>query len=94
MDIIIVLLGSVTLILLGSLIVARLLLPCEGVWLVVGATGDGGNLQQRLYGLMWLRGLGLLRCPIYVLCHNLTAEGELLTRHLKERWHSIILYQK
>lgn len=77
----------------GGLCMARALFPCSGVTLVVSAQGDGGDLQQKIYALMWLRGLGLLSCPIYLVDQGLTPQGDLLANLLMERWPHISMWQ-
>lgn len=57
-----------------------------GVWVVVWARGEGEDLEQRLRGLMWLRGLGLLPGPVLVVDAGLSDEGRALARRLAARW--------
>lgn len=71
--------------------VGRALLPVYDAWIMVVAKGKGEDLWQRLYALMWLRHLGFLHCPIYILDNGLTEEGLDLVKHLTTRWPQISL---
>lgn len=74
-----------------ALCIGRALLPVYGAWIMVVAQGNGEDLWQRLYALMWLRHFGFLRCPIYILDDGLTEEGLDLVAHLTTRWPQISL---
>lgn len=92
MDILLALALVLALAIFGTLCVARALFPCNGLYLMVLAQGDGENLQEKLYALMWLRGLGLLSCPIYLVNRGLSSEGLLLVEHLSARWPQVSLW--
>lgn len=93
MDILLAILLGISLLLFGFLCMGRVLFPCGSVHVVVPATGEGENLQQILYGLMWLRGLGLLSCTICLEDQGLSQTGRELVTHLLHRWPDIALCQ-
>ncbi len=49
-------------------LMGRLVCPVPGqeVLAVLEGQGDGGGLEQSVRALMWLRSLGLLRCPVVI----------------------------
>lgn len=63
------LLAALGLALLGGLLFGRLLRPVPGpeLWTLVPGRGGGEELERDVRALMWLRGLGLLRCPVEIL---------------------------
>lgn len=75
-----------------ALCLGRALLPIYGAWIVVEAKEDATELEQKLYALLWLQGLGLLRCPICILDKGLSEEGLALTQKLVARWQEITLW--
>lgn len=71
----------------------RALLPVYGGWIVVSAKGEGEDLEQKLYALLWLQGLGVLRLPICILDEGLSDVGLDLTRRLIGRWEEITFWE-
>ncbi len=88
------LLAALGLALLGGMLWGRLLWPGPGpgLWAVIPVRGEGENLERILRGLMWLRGLGLLRCPVAVLDTGLTPRGRALALRLCAQWPEVGLY--
>ena len=62
---------------LGWVLLGRLLrpIPARNVRLVIAGRGAGEELEQTVRGLMWLRGLGLLSCPVVIADVDLTPQG-------------------
>lgn len=77
-----------------ALCIGRAVLPVYGAWIMVVAKGNGEDLWQRLYALMWLRHFGFLHCPVYILDDGLTEEGLNLVAHLITRWPQISLCEE
>lgn len=73
---------------------ARALLPVEKAFIFLPVKDKGEDLQQRLYALMWLKNLGILRCPIYLLDQGLNAEGHSQIAQLTNRWQDIKICEK
>ena len=44
------------------------------------------------WGLMWLRGLGLLSCPVVIADVDLTPQGWELALRLTTRWPGVVLW--
>ena len=88
------LLSALGLVLLGGLLLGRLLrpIPSDDLWILVPGRGEGARLEQDLRGLMWLRGLGLLWCPIAIVDVDLTREGRELALKLAARWGNVVLW--
>jgi hypothetical protein len=72
----------------------RLLRPLPGtsIRVLIPGRGDGNGLEQAVRGLIWLRSLGLLRCPVVIGDIDLTPEGWELALRLTARWPDIILW--
>ena len=62
---------------------ARVLLPVRG---------EGERLEQQLRGFLWLRGMGLLRCPVMIIDVGLTPRGRELALRLAGRWPEVVLW--
>lgn len=88
------LLCALGLALLGELVAGRLLCSAAGqdIWTVVPGRRDGEGLERNLRSLIWLRNLGLLRCPIAIADVDLTAEGRELALRLASRWPQTALW--
>ena len=54
--------------------------------------GGGEELEQQVRSFLWLRGLGLLRCPIVIADVGLTPAGWELALRLTARWPGVILW--
>lgn len=60
---------------------------------VLEGQGDGGGLEQSVRALMWLRSLGLLRCPVVTVDLGLDREGLAVAQRLALRWPVVDLYR-
>ena len=67
-------------------------LPGGGAKVVIPGRGDGKDLEQQLRSFLWLRGMGLLSCPLIVADVDLTPAGWELALHLAARWPEVILW--
>lgn len=93
MDLFLALLFTFLLLLFLGFCFGRALLPVYGAWIVVSAEGKGEELEQKLYALLWLQGLGLLRCPICILDEGLDEEGLKLANQLVKRLPEVTLWE-
>ena len=68
-------------------LMGRLVCPVPGqeVLAVLEGQGDGGGLEQSVRALMWLRSLGLLRCPVVIVDLGLDREGLAVAQRLALR---------
>ncbi|MFI3254074.1 MAG: hypothetical protein R3Y63_07010 [Eubacteriales bacterium] len=64
----------------------RALLPLRKAFILLPVKDKAEDLEQRLYALIWLKTLGIIRCPIYILDQGLSGEGQTLVSHLTSRW--------
>ena len=72
----------------------RLLHPIPaqpGQVVFIPGRGMGDGLEQTLRAYIWLRSLGLLRCPILIADIDLTPEGQELARRMAARWPGVRL---
>ena len=53
---------------------------------------EGERLEQQVRSFLWLRGLGLVRCPVVIADIDLTPEGRELALRLAARWPGVILW--
>ena len=60
--------------------------------MVLPGRGDGEALEQQVRSFLWLRGMGLLRCPIVIADAGLTPAGWELATRLTARWPEVILW--
>ena len=67
-------------------------LPGREAKIVLSGRGDGENLEQQVRSFLWLRGLGLLRCPIVIADAGLTPYGWELALHLAARWPEVVVW--
>lgn len=67
-------------------------IPAREVRVLVPGRGDGNDLEQTVRGLIWLRGLGLLNCPIVIADVDLTPQGWELALRLTARWPAVVLW--
>ena len=76
-------------------LMGRLVCPVPGqeVLAVLEGQGDGGGLEQSVRALMWLRILGLLRCPVVIVDLGLDREGLAVAQRLALRWPVVDLYR-
>lgn len=78
----------------GWWLMGLLLRPLPG-WsarIVITGRGEGEELEQQLRSFLWLRGMGLLRCPIVIADAGLTPAGWELALRLTARWPGVILW--
>lgn len=67
-------------------------IPRQRVWAVVSGRGDGSDLEQSVRAFIWLRSLGLLRCPVVIADVDLTARGWEVALRLTARWPDVALW--
>ena len=93
-DIILSVLCVLGLAFLGWLLFGRLLRPApdNAMCAVVPARGDGERLEQAVRAMIWLRGLGLLNCPVVLADTGLTPQGRALAMRLALRWPNVIVW--
>ena len=91
MEAVLTLLAALGLGFLVWLLFGRMLHPLPGSELTVLLPGrdDGTTLERDVRAIRWLRGLGLLRCPVVIADVSLTAEGRELARRLAARWSEV-----
>ena len=85
---------NMTMLAVGWVLLGRLLrpIPAWNVRLVIAGRGAGEELEQTVRGLMWLRGLGLLSCPVVIADVDLTPQGWELALRLTLRWPDLALW--
>ena len=66
--------------------------PEQRVRVLIPGRGDGSSLEQSVRAFVWLRGLGLLNCPIVIADVDLTPEGWELALRLTVRWPGVVLW--
>ncbi len=76
---------------LGYILFGRLLHPIPGntICILLMGSGKGERLEGELRSVIWLRSLGLLRCPVVLADTGLDDEGIELTRRLTQRWSEV-----
>ena len=67
-------------------------LPGWDVKVVLPGRGEGERLEQQVRSFIWLRGLGLVRCPVVIADIDLTPGGRELALRLVARWPGVILW--
>ena len=67
-------------------------LPGREAKVVIPGRGEGEALEQQVRSFLWLRGMGLLRCPIVIADMGLTSAGWELALRLTARWPGVILW--
>ena len=67
-------------------------LPGGEAKVIIPGRGEGEKLEQQVRSFLWLRGLGLLRCPIVIADAGLTPAGWELALRLTARWPEVILW--
>jgi len=75
-------------------LLGRLLRPIpaqSGQVVFIPGRGTGDGLEQTLRAHIWLRSLGLLRCPILIADIDLSPEGRELALRLAARWPGVSL---
>lgn len=88
------LITAIGLAMLGSLLLGWLLrpVPKAALWVLVPGEGDGEHLERDLRGLMWLRSVGLLTCPVAIADVSLSQEGREVAFRLIVRWPDVVLW--
>lgn len=78
---------------LGWWLMGRLLCPVpgSGTWVVLTGHSNGEGLEQKVRAFVWMRSLGLLRCPVVITDAGLDAQGREIALRLAARWHGVIL---
>lgn len=64
----------------------------QKVRVVIPGRGEGSSLEQSVRRFIWLRGLGLLNCPIVIADVDLTPQGWELALRLTARWPDVALW--
>jgi len=59
---------------------------------LIPGRGEGEDLEQAVRALIWLRGMGLLSCPIVIADVDLTPGGWELALMLTARWPGVVLW--
>ena len=67
-------------------------LPGREAKVVLPGRGEGEELEQLVRSFIWLRGMGLLRCPIVIADLGLTPSGWALASRLTARWPEVVLW--
>ena len=67
-------------------------LPGWETKIILPGRGEGEDLEQQVRSFLWLRGLGLVRCPVVIADIDLTPEGRELALRLTARWPGVILW--
>ena len=67
-------------------------LPGRGARVLLPGRGEGEGLEQQVRCFVWLRGMGLLRCPIVIADAGLTPAGWELALRLSARWPEVDLW--
>ena len=62
-------------------------LPGRGAKVVLTGQGEGEGLEQLVRSFLWLRGMGLLRCPVVI-----ADAGWELALRLTARWPDVVLW--
>ena len=86
-------LSAVGLALLGWWLLGRLLnpIPNGAIRAVIPGRTDGRGLEQTVRALVWLRGMGLLDCPVLIEDIDLNPEGRAVAERLARRWPRVML---
>lgn len=78
--------------LMGWIFFGKLLTPTpRGVHIFIHSQGDGEALEQSIRSLIWLRSMGLLTCPIFIVDGGLSPQGLALAQRLCDRWDNVSL---
>lgn len=64
----------------------------SGTWVVLVGRGEGDGLEQKVRAFIWLRSLGLLRCPVVIADAGLDETGREVALRLARRWSGVILW--
>ena len=64
-------------------------IPEQRVYALISGRGDGTDLEQSVRAFVWLRGLGLVHCPVLIAEVDLTAGGRDVALRLAARWPEV-----
>ena len=67
-------------------------IPEQGFRVIIPGRGEGEGLEQTVRAFLWLRGLGLLNCPLVIANVDLTPQGWELALRLTARWPGVVLW--
>lgn len=67
-------------------------LPGREARIILPGRGEGERLEQQVRSFVWLRGLGLVRCPVVIADIDLTPAGRELALRLALRWPWVVLW--
>lgn len=67
-------------------------IPAGRALVVLPGRREGEGLEQAVRAFVWLRGMGLLNCPIAIANVDLTPAGFELALRLAARWPDVILW--
>lgn len=67
-------------------------LPGREARIILTGRGTGERLEQMVRSFIWLRGMGLLRCPIVIVDAGLTPAGWEIAARLTARWPEVFLW--
>ena len=75
----------------GYILLGRLFHPIsdKGLCILIAGYGDGERLEGEVRSVMWLRSLGLLRCPVVIADIGLNQEGLEVAQRLTRRWGEV-----
>ncbi|BDF68463.1 hypothetical protein AAEU42_06670 [Pseudoflavonifractor phocaeensis] len=87
LEIVLSLLAVMGLLSLGWILFGHILTPAGGgrACCVVPGTGDGGDLEQAVTGVLWLRGGGLIKGTVVIADCGLNAAGKAVAAALTLR---------
>ncbi|MEA4934521.1 MAG: hypothetical protein VB071_13205 [Lawsonibacter sp.] len=93
-DILLTLVCAIGLAFLAWWLFGRLLrpIPEQQARVLIPGRGEGENLEQTVRTFIWLRGLGLMNCPIVIADVDLTPDGWELALRLTVRWPDVVLW--
>lgn len=79
------------LIMLIWVLFGRMLRPISsrGICILLPGQGGGEGLEGMLRGVIWLRSLGLLCCPVIIADMGLEQEGKVLAEQLTRQWSQV-----
>ena len=67
-------------------------IPDQRVQVLIPGRGEGEGLEQSVRAFIWLRGRGLLNCPIIIADVDLSPQGWEMALRLTVRWPGVVLW--
>lgn len=64
----------------------------EGAQVLLAGRKSGAGLEQTVRGFVWLRGLGILNCPIVIVDVDLDRRGRERAHGLAGRWPAVSVW--